>query len=161
MRGAGAVPGRLSCALALCLAFGAGGCGDDPVSPDAAAMAAARARWESNRPDAYEYLYRMSCFCPPQVLETARVRVEDGQVSDVYLVDSDAPAPPETWDLYDTIDGLFDRLAADLGRGPAAFEVTYDATLGYPTSAAVDISEQIADEEYSFTASDLVAVSGP
>jgi hypothetical protein len=95
------------------------------------------------------------------VLETARVRVVDDRVTDVYLVDSDAPAPPETWDMYDTVDGLFDRLARDLGRGPATFDVAYDETLGYPASAAVDISEQIADEEYSFTATDLVAVDGP
>jgi hypothetical protein len=43
-----------------------------------------------------------------------------------------------------------------LSNDPVIFEVTYDVALGYPTSAQVDISEQIADEEYSFTASDLV-----
>ena len=85
--------------------------------------------------------------------------VSDGQVTAVYLVDSDAPAPPESHDLYDTIDGLFDRLARDLASDPAVFEVTYDGAAGYPTSAQVDISEQIADEEYSFTASDLVAAT--
>jgi hypothetical protein len=145
-------------AAVLCLALVAVGCGDDPVSPDAAALGAARARWESAGFERYEYHYRLSCFCPPQVLETARVRVEDGQVTDVYLLDSDAPAEPGTWDLYSTVDELFDRLAEALSEGPAQFEATYDPALGYPTSAAVDISKQIADEEYSFTASDLTAL---
>jgi hypothetical protein len=131
-------------------------CGDDPLGPGAEALANARARWESSGPAAYTYHYRLSCFCPPQLLETARVSVSDGQITDVHLLDSDVPAPPETHDLYETIEGLFERLAMALSNDPVIFEVTYDVALGYPTSAQVDISEQIADEEYSFTASDLV-----
>jgi hypothetical protein len=131
------------------------GCGDDPLGPEQEAFEAARARWDANGPASYTYHYRLSCFCPPQLLETARVTVTDGEVTDVYLLDSDAPAPPDTHDLYPTVEGLFDRLAASLANDPVVFEATYDGALGYPTSAQVDISEQIADEEYSFTASDL------
>lgn len=139
--------------------LGAGGCGEDPLGPDGRQMANARARWEASGPEAYSYHYRLSCFCVPQLLETARVSVTDGQITSVHLLDSDAPAPPDTYDFYSTIDGLFDRLAEALATDPVVFEVTYDEALGYPTSAQVDISEQIADEEYSFTASNLVAVT--
>ncbi|MGB5525448.1 MAG: DUF6174 domain-containing protein [Gemmatimonadota bacterium] len=136
------------------------GCGDDPLSPEVEALAGARARWESAGYTDYTYLYRLSCFCPPQLLETARVSVSDGQISEVYLVDSDTPAPPDSYTWYHTIDGLFDRLAESLASDPVIFEVTYDGVAGYPRSAQIDISEQIADEEYSFTASDLDA-AGP
>jgi hypothetical protein len=136
------------------------GCGDDPLSPEIEALASARARWEATGYTDYTYLYRLSCFCPPQLLETARVSVADGQITAVYLLDSDAPAPPDSYNLYHTIDGLFDRLAQSLASDPVVFEVTYDGAAGYPRSAQVDISEQIADEEYSFTASDLAEV-GP
>ncbi len=131
------------------------GCGEDPLGPEMEAFETARTRWEANGPESYTYRYRLSCFCPPQLLETARVTVTEGVVTDVYLLDSDAPAPPDTYDLYLAIEGLFDRLATSLENDPVMFEATYDAALGYPTSAQVDISEQIADEEYSFTASDL------
>jgi len=148
---------RLVVVTALaCLAVG--GCGDDPLGPEEEALDSARARWEGTGFTSYTYKYRMSCFCHPQVLETALVSVSGDQVTGVYLVDSARPAPPETLDFYYTIDGLFDRLATDLEQEPAQFEVTYDGDAGYPTSAIIDISEQIADEEYSFTASDLVAV---
>ena len=139
-----------------CLALGS--CGDDPLGPEEEALDSARARWEGTGFTSYTYKYRMSCFCHPQVLETALVSVSGDRVTAVYLVDSAGPAPPETFDFYYTIDGLFDRLAADLEREPAQFDVTYHPETGFPTSASVDISEQIADEEYSFTASDLVAV---
>jgi hypothetical protein len=135
----------------------ANGCGDDPLSPEVEALASARARWESTGYTDYTYLYRLSCFCPPQLLETARVSVSGGQITAVYLLDSDRPAPPDSYNLYHTIDGLFDRLAESLAADPVVFEVTYDGAAGYPTSAQIDISEQIADEEYSFTASDLAA----
>jgi hypothetical protein len=141
------------------LSIAAGGCGDDPLGPEEETLAGARALWEAAGHSVYTYRYRLSCFCPPQLLETARVSVSDGQVTAVYLLDADAPAPPDTYDLYDTIDGLFARLERDLASDPAVFEVAYDAAAGYPTSAQVDISEQIADEEYSFTASDLVAAT--
>lgn len=144
---------RLGVCLLLLAAYG---CGDDPLAPDQQALADARARWEAAGPSAYTYHYRLSCFCPPQLLETARVSVSDGQVTAVHLLDSDAPAPPDTYDLYETVEGLFERLAVALASDPAVFDVTYDGTFGYPTSARVDISERIADEEYSFTASDLV-----
>lgn len=136
------------------------GCGDDPLSPEVEALAGARARWEATGYTDYTYLYRLSCFCPPQLLETARVSVSGGQIAAVYLLDSDAPAPPDSYNLYSTIDGLFDRLAESLAADPVVFEVTYDGAAGYPRSAQIDISEQIADEEYSFTASDLAA-AGP
>ena len=140
-----------------CLAVG--GCGDDPLGPEEEALASARADWEATGFESYTYSYRMACFCAPQLLETALVSVSGDQVTAVYLVDSASPAPPETFNFYYTIDGLFERLAADLAREPAQFDVTYHPEAGYPTSASVDVSEQIADEEYSFTASDLVAVS--
>lgn len=132
-------------------------CGNDPIEPEVEDLTSARARWEATGIANYTYLYRLSCFCPPQLLETARVGVTDGEVTSVFLLDSDAPAAPDTYGLYETIDGLFDRLAGSLASDPVVFEATYDEAAGYPTSAQVDISEQIADEEYSFTASDLVA----
>lgn len=149
----------LTLALGLLLVT-VNGCGDDPLSPEVEALASARARWEATGYTDYTYLYRLSCFCPPQLLETARVSVSDGQITAVYLLDSDAPAPPDSYNLYQTIDGLFDRLAQSLAADPVVFEVTYDGAAGYPRSAQIDISEQIADEEYSFTASDLAA-AGP
>lgn len=138
------------------LLLSASGCGEDPLAPEEQALASARARWGATGPATYTYHYRLSCFCPPQLLETARVSVSDGRVTSVHLLDSDVPAPPDSYDLYETIEGLFERLAVALASEPAVFEATYDGTLGYPTSARVDVSEQIADEEYSFTASDLV-----
>jgi len=140
----------------LCLAALCAGCGDDPLGPEEEALAAARAKWTAAGHSTYSYRYRLSCFCPPQLLETARVTVSESEVTQVYLLDSDAPASPDTYDLYSTIDELFERLGRDLENDPVVFEVTYDPARGYPTSAQVDISEQIADEEYSFTASDLV-----
>ena len=144
--------------VALAFSVAAVACGDDPLGPEETALASARARWEATGFTAYTYQYRLSCFCPPQLLETAQVSVSDGHVTAVYLIDSASPAPPETLGMYDTIDGLFDRLEADLARDPVQFDVTYDEEAGFPTSASVDISRQIADEEYSFTASTLVAV---
>lgn len=146
----------LLCGLSLSVVAGA--CGDDPLGPREEALTAARGVWEATGFTAYTYQYSMSCFCPPQLLETALVSVSGDRITGVFLVDSARQAAPETFDLYETIDGLFDRLARDLANDPAVFEVTYDPEAGFPTSAQVDISEQIADEEYSFSASGLVAV---
>ena len=63
------------------------GCGEDPLGPEQEAFEAARARWEANGPASYTYEYRLSCFCPPQLLELARVTVTEGTVTDVYLLD--------------------------------------------------------------------------
>jgi hypothetical protein len=43
-----------------------------------------------------------------------------------------------------------------INRKAYKIEVSYDATLGYPTFASIDYNEKVSDEEMSFKAGGLI-----
>jgi hypothetical protein len=105
---------------------------------DLAALNSAEARWNARPFADYSYEIRTSCFCPPEVLQWARVSIRGGTVVSVEAIDPD-PAYPITHQLYwEPIDSLFAGLRAAM-RDPSsdiyleAIIVTYDPQLGYPT----------------------------
>jgi len=119
----------------------------DPVSPEAEAFAQARARWNAAAISDYSFRYEQFCFCP--VNGPIDILVVADSIAAATVVETGEPAPHPSG--YATIDGLFDRLQSALDEDPVQFDVTYDPSFGFPASASVDISQQIADEEYSFT----------
>jgi hypothetical protein len=54
-----------------------------------------------------------------------------------------------------TVNDLFAELVRLLATNPASFNVTYNATLGYPQSVYIDRSLMISDEEISWTIESL------
>ena len=63
-------------------------------------------------------------------------------------------------DWIPSIDGLIDRLAPALGEKPAGYNVTWNV-LGYPGTASVDPSAEIADEEIGWTIHSVTPVTDP
>ncbi len=121
----------------------------------------ARTLWDAAGLTSYEYDFSQSCFCVPIAIEPVRVSVANNVVVGAVRVRDGQALPDEDLTFFSTVDELFDRLEQALEQDPEVFEVLFDADLGYPTSANVDISFMIADEEYSFTASGLSVATGP
>lgn len=138
-------------ALTLLLSLGA--CSSS-TSPDGR-LSDARARWNAASLTTYDYEFTQSCFCVPTALEPVLVRVVKNVVVGAVRVSDGQTLPVEDLAFFSTVDELFDRLQRSVDQDPDVFEVTFDDALGYPTTANVDISFMIADEEYSFTASSL------
>ena len=137
---------------ALLFAVALAGC-TSPTDPD---VSESRARWQALELESYRFDYRQSCFCA--FTEPVRITVEAGAVVAVDPLDGGSDDLPLS--AFPTIDDLFDRLEAAEASDPVVFEVQYDPVRGFPTLAEIDISLQIADEEFSFTVEDLVATSG-
>ena len=57
---------------------------------------------------------------------------------------------------YPAVDELFAQIAEAIAEDAYLIRVSYDPALGYPTEVYVDRSPQIADEELSLSASELV-----
>lgn len=139
--------------VALAMLVAVAGC-SDPTGPDRDLERAA-ALWAGQDLASYTYVFDQSCFCG--FTGPVRLTVTDGAVVAAQSLpgssDPDTAQDP-TW--FPTIDELFDRLRSAVESDPVVFLVTYDSILGFPASASVDISEQIADEEYAFEVRDVV-----
>lgn len=133
------------------------GCSDELAGPRSD-LEDARASWQRAGPESYEYVYHVLCFCA--IVEPVRIVVVEDSVTAAFFVEGDQPLPPEQAAWMPTVDDLFDRLADVLEQDPVEYSAEFDPALGFPTRASVDVSRQIADEEFSFTAYELVTDPG-
>lgn len=131
---------RASLLLVAAITMTAATCSRDPVGPYSE-LAAARSLWEQRGPADYDFTYDVSCFCA--FVGRAEVEVRGGEV--VRATDV-ATGEALNADWFPTIEALFDQIASLLDLGADRHEVVYDAELGYPRSAFVDVF-QMADEE--------------
>ncbi|TFG62533.1 MAG: 4-phosphopantetheinyl transferase family protein [Gemmatimonadales bacterium] len=130
------------------------GC-SDTTEPDSTASTA-KSLWNAQAIDSYSFDFQQSCFCV--FTGPVQITVEAGAVVAVQSLMNPPSTLPDI-DTFSTIDGLLDRLEAAEASDPVVFDVVYDQVRGFPVSAVVDISFQIADEEFSFEVSNVVEFS--
>jgi hypothetical protein len=107
-----------------------------PLAATAASVSVARERWRAHGARAYTWRVTRTCYCAGATLD---IGVEAGAVTNVAVVD------PGRQDSYSheaaqedalTIDDLFNHIETAIRNGDAVF-ATFDADLGYPTSATL------------------------
>jgi hypothetical protein len=129
-----------------------GSCSSPTGATEWTALAAAEARWESERPANYAFELRRSCFCPPEYVQWHRVEVHGEAITGLTNVETGAPVPADRWGEWATVDGLFAQIrgfltSAVFGR----IEGDYHPDLGFPTSIDLIAREGVADAGMTIT----------
>ena len=83
--------------------------------------------------------------------------VRNGVVESLKYTQTGADVPQQYRSSFPTVEGLFAQIDSARAKRVARLDVTYDATLGYPTRIDVDVNRNVADEEYTYVASNLLA----
>lgn len=138
-------PGRWAPWLLASL-FALAGCSSPTGVSELGELSIAEARWEAERPHAYVFEVRKSCFCPPEYVEWHRVQVEGTTIIGIVHVESGQPVPTDRWTGWESVDELFEDIRnfidSDIfGR----VEGAYHPTLGYPLEVNLIAREGIAD----------------
>lgn len=128
--------------------------GIDGYDDDRDRLETARAVWRSQGIDSYSFVLQRLCFCAGGT-EPATVLVRGGERISVTVVETGQPVPADFTQYYLTVDELFDFIADAIDRKAHSIRVSYHATLGHPTSIAIDYLENAIDEEMAFEASAL------
>lgn len=108
--------------------------------PLRAAVAQARARWESlDRSSGYVYRTRPRCFCPASDNE---ISVDGaGQVTGQRTRAGDPePQPP-------SIAEVFDQIEAAIAADSAEISASFDRHAGFPVEVSIDPDARVADDE--------------
>lgn len=116
---------------------------------------AAKSKWEASGPGSYQYTIAWSCFC---MTKSVVVEVNNGQVTNVTWADPSQTGAVDFPDRYGPMEQLFGDIQDAIDKNAARVTAQYDGTLGYPTSAFIDQSISMADEEYGWTISDFKAL---
>jgi hypothetical protein len=128
---------------------------ESPTGPDARGqLETARALWQAHGGAWYTFRLSRECFC---VLAGRQIElsVENGSVVWAQFVDSKSPVENAWFAYLQTVPDLFDLIDDAITRKAASLAVTYDPIYGYPTKISVDYSATVADDEETYTASDL------
>ncbi len=115
----------------------------------------ALAKWDAAGLTDYEYQFNWICFCLDDFTARVTVTVIGGAVDSVTRIEDDQPVSAELHDLFLTVPALFTRLQRAIDSGAASIQVEFDLVTGIPTSAYIDESHMIADEEIGWSASEL------
>jgi Family of unknown function (DUF6174) len=132
----------------------AAGCRDSLSEPTASQLAAARAVWATNGYTSYQFTITMDCFCG--VNGPIRATVVDDSLVSATLVASGESINPQ-W--VSTVKDLFDFIDRGLTNHADVLRVTYDPNLGYPRQIVYDGSRAAADDEITYTVSDVASAS--
>lgn len=135
--------------LSACDAFTIG-------NPSQNQLDTAKRRWNQTGPASYEYKLRRICLCPPELIHTLRVRVESGQITSVFDLDTNLPASSTGAGF--TVPQLFDIVQDAIARRAFRLAVQYDQQLGYPAGIAVDYVDRTADDEITYLATELAPI---
>ena len=125
------------------------------MSVTATEMDRHRALWIAAGITSYRYDYQRSCECGPDMLRPVSIEVIEGSVTSVTFLDDGLLAQSSTFNAFATIDDLFDMIDEAVQANAESLVVTYDPTLGYPTLLSVDYRIEIADDEFTITATNL------
>lgn len=107
---------------------------------------AAKDRWATGGLVNYRFTVQRGCFCPSEYTQPYTVHVRNGQPVD----------PPQQTSGHNTVPKLFGLVQSAIDNRNDGLSVSY-AESGMPTRIDSNASFQIADEEYSISASDLAA----
>jgi hypothetical protein len=142
---------------AASLAAGCSAFGLDGGTGERARLRINRAKWENHQIPAYRYTYRRGCFFCPGI-ESIVLEVRNQAVIAAFPESSDEPLPYHL-DLLPTVDDLFDIIESAIAQRVDLLEVEYHPVLGHPTRIAIDYGFNVADDEVSHSARDLVPIT--
>lgn len=108
----------------------------------------ARARWEIEKPGAYQYKWSRSCECTSDVFREKLVTVSGDMITGAMFTDDNTAVPTTAWTTILTVPALFDEIQDAIDQDAHTIRVTYDGALGYPSRVSIDYSVNVADEEF-------------
>ena len=134
---------RYALLLVACLA--AGGC-KDTSGPDwdqvREWVQEHRVEWEATRPASYTIVQEHDCYCEPQLLEPVLlgVAVAEGEetITSAEFVASGEAVPPEDWDLFPTIEAIYDLLDTVTEAGVPGLTIQFREDLPIPELVVID-----------------------
>ncbi|HWV15438.1 MAG TPA: DUF6174 domain-containing protein [Cellvibrio sp.] len=115
-----------------------------------------RDKWSQRNIHSYQFVFRMSCFCLPEMTQKKQVTVADDLVKEAFFLESSSYLTQEELTRVKTIDELFDLIDYTINSNPYQLNIRYNSEYGYPEVISVDKNKNMVDDEFTYYASDLM-----
>lgn len=114
------------------------------------------ALWNEQNIHTYQFNFRQSCFCGPDIIREKTIFVVDDIITEAFYTDSSEYLTVDELSRLLTIDERFDYIQNRIDEGVDELIVIYNATYGYPEEIHVDYWRNAIDDEVSFYISDFM-----
>jgi len=141
---------RLTCLVLLPLGLLLASCSGGRQAADpplVAELRRSRDLWASRGVADYRYTLHVSCFCTPEQTGPVVIEVRGGVRASVIYADSGAPANPDLFARYDSVEKLFAFLEREINAPADRITADYDPVFGYPVDVGIDRVQIVADDE--------------
>jgi hypothetical protein len=145
---------RMLFTLALLFSISLTACQKDEPAK-AHTLESARAAWAAQGKSSYTIDQQWGCGCGPVEYGKVRITVQNNQITNVISLQDGQPVPSTRWQLFSTVEELFQTVEEFETRPPFKSGVQYDPQYGYPTVVDVDYSGEVIDEEFVVTTGGL------
>jgi hypothetical protein len=115
-----------------------------------------RRKWSSKAVKSYQYDFQRLCYCLPASTKKVKITVREGVAENIRHADTGDAIDKSNFDLYYTVEGLFDYIQAAIDKKARLVRVVYDAEWGYPTSVEIDYIRNAIDDEIHIKTGKLV-----
>lgn len=103
--------------------------------------------WKKNRPYAYSYILKRSCFCPPGYPKPIEIHVREEQLRLALELPNKIELPKERSYEAKTPEQLFTMIREAITKNAPSVQVVYDSNHGLPINIRIDQDAMLADEE--------------
>ena len=118
-------------------------------------LQAARNRWTSTEPNAYQFTLQRGCFCAPPATRPVVISVRNHLVESRRYEDDGSAVSGELAAQFPTIDGVFDQIDAAIIGGARTVTADFDSTRGFPLHVFIDYRGNVADDELTLAIRDF------
>lgn len=120
------------------------------------ALANNKEKWALRNIKSYQYQYRESCFCLAEVTQNKQVTVANGVVTEAFFLQTSDYLTTEQLTRIKTVDGLFNAIENAVNAKAYRIDVSYNIVYGYPETISIDYNKDMADDEITYYAKDLM-----
>lgn len=110
-----------------------------------------RAKWQSIAVPDYDMQQQRICECLPETTGPMYIRVRDDTIAAMWVLASFEPVAQDVWQLFRSVNELFDAIRQAIDDGVDVLEVEYDEEFGYPAQLLIDPSVNVGDDEIMYT----------
>ena len=129
-----------------------------PLPPVVAEYQENRQLWQQANLQNYDMSYQRQCYCRTELLRPLRVSVREGRIaSALYADDGSILLPDLDYDLK-SVGDFFDLIADAIDRSADKLHVSYDDTLGFPSSISIDYFKLMSDDEVTIQSIQVVRI---
>lgn len=121
----------------------------------AAEVLANKEKWLSLGIKQYQIEMQKICYCVADAVRLMIFQVSDNEIKDVSYADSGDAVDPSHYSQLNTVEGMFDLVEQALVKNPASIVISYNDEYGYIKELTVDYQQNIADDEFTFIASNM------